>query len=60
MVTGHNNDLRAAHSYGFRTAFIHRPRQWGDEPPPDPDPDPRADLVCADFADLADQLGCPG
>jgi 2-haloacid dehalogenase len=59
MVTGHNNDLRAAHSYGFRTAFIHRPRQWGDEPPPDPDPDPRADLVCADFADLADQLGCP-
>jgi 2-haloacid dehalogenase len=59
MATGHNNDLRAALSYGFRTAFIHRPKQWGDEPPPDPDPDPRADLVCRDFVDLADQLGCP-
>lgn len=58
MVTGHNNDLRAARSYGFRAAFIHRPRQWGDEPPPDPNPDPGADLVCEDFGDLADQLGC--
>ncbi|WP_116084903.1 HAD hydrolase-like protein [Tropicimonas sp. IMCC34011] len=59
MVTGHNNDLIAAHSYGFRTAFIHRPKQWGDEPPQFPEADDRADFVCRDFADLAEQLGCP-
>ena len=59
MTTGHNNDLRAANAYGFRTAFVHRPRQWGDEAPQYPEPDPCADLVCDDFNDLARALGCP-
>lgn len=59
MVTTHNNDLRAARSNGFRTAFVYRRGQWADIPSPDPEPDPLADLVCEDFDDLADQLGCP-
>jgi 2-haloacid dehalogenase len=60
MVTTHNNDLTAAHEYGFRTAFVRRPNEWGGERPPDPEPDPVADLVADDFNDLADQLGCKG
>lgn len=58
MVTTHNNDLKAAHEYGFRTAFVRRPDEWGGERPPSPDPDPVADLVANDFSDLANQLGC--
>jgi 2-haloacid dehalogenase len=58
LVTTHNNDLRAGHTYGFPTAYIHRPHEWGDIPSPDPDPDPLADMICEDFDDLADQLGC--
>ena len=60
MVTTHNNDLTAAYEYGFRTAFVRRPDEWGGERPPDPDPDPVADLVANDFNHLADQLGCAG
>jgi 2-haloacid dehalogenase len=59
LVTTHNNDLRAGHSYGFPTAYVHRPNEWGDIPSLDPDPDPLADLICDDFDDLAEQLGCP-
>lgn len=58
MVTTHNNDLTAAHEYGFRTAFVRRPDEWGGQRPPDPDPDPVADLVADDFNDLANQLEC--
>ena len=59
MVTTHNNDLRAAHACGFRTAYVYRNDEWGPRPSLDPDPDPLADIVCQDFDDLADQLGCP-
>lgn len=57
MVTTHNNDLEAAHRYGFATAFVERPREWNDIPSPDPTASPLADLVATDFDDLADQLG---
>lgn len=59
MVTTHNNDLRAAHSCGYRTAYVYRPKEWGPIPSLDPEPDPVADLVCDDLDHLADQLGCP-
>jgi len=58
MVTTHNNDLRASHANGLRTAFVYRRDQWGEIPSPDPEPDKLADLVCEDLNDLADQLGC--
>lgn len=57
LVTTHNNDLAAAHENGFPTAFVYRPDEWGDIPSMDPEPDPRADMVCNDFNDLANQLG---
>ncbi len=58
MVTTHNNDLRAAHEYGFKTAFVYRRKEWAEIPQPSPEPDPVADIVAEDFGDLADQLGC--
>ena len=30
MVAAHNDDLRAAHSLGFKTAYINRPYEYGD------------------------------
>lgn len=57
MVACHNFDLRAARQEGYRTAFVHRPDEWGAAGPPDPVPDPATDLVVRDFTALADQLG---
>ena len=41
MIACHNFDLDAAKSCGFKTAFVHRPHEWGHEPPPSPEPGPR-------------------
>ena len=57
LVATHNFDLMAARDVGFRTAFVHRPDEWGSAGPPDPVPDPAHDIVAAQFLDLADQLG---
>lgn len=56
MVACHNFDLDAAKACGFRTAFVHRPKEWGHEPPPSPEPSPHHDVVAADFGDLVRQL----
>jgi 2-haloacid dehalogenase len=58
MVAAHYADLQAAAACGLRTAYVHRPREFGDRPPNDLPPDPRVDLVAKDFEDLAAQLGC--
>ena len=57
MVACHNFDLDAAKECGFKTAFVHRPVEWGHEPPPSPLPTPHHDFVAEDFPDLARQLG---
>jgi 2-haloacid dehalogenase len=57
MVACHNFDLDAARGEGYRTAFVHRPAEWGPSGPPDPNPNPAADLVVPGFAELADRLG---
>lgn len=57
LVTTHNNDLHAAHAYGFPTAFVYRPDEWGDIPSPNCCPDTVADLVCTNFIDFTQQLG---
>jgi 2-haloacid dehalogenase len=59
LVSTHNNDIRAAHSYGFRTAFVFRPAEWGELPSPDPQPSEVAELAALDLEDLARQLGLP-
>jgi 2-haloacid dehalogenase len=57
LVTTHNNDLEAAHRFGFHTAFIYRPDEWRDIASLDPEPSELADFVAQDLDDLADQLG---
>jgi 2-haloacid dehalogenase len=56
MVAAHNMDLRGAHEQGLRTAFIHRPVEWGEGTTPEQDLDPTIDIVADDMEDLADQL----
>ena len=55
MVAAHNGDLRAAAAVGLRTAFVHRPLEFGPERSGEM-PDGAYDIVAADLADLADQL----
>lgn len=56
MVACHNFDLDAAKAVGFRTAFVHRPDEWGPEGPPDPSPNPNHDLIVDDFPALVEAL----
>jgi 2-haloacid dehalogenase len=56
MVACHNFDLDAARGQGYRTAFVHRPDEWGPSGPPDPVPNPATDIVVAGFAELAEHL----
>ena len=55
MVAAHTNDLAAAQACGMRTAYIHRPAEWGrDDPPGDSS---RFDIAAPDLIDLALRLG---
>ena len=58
MVAAHNGDLKGARAVGFRTAFVHRPREYGPSQTTDLVPDPSVDVVAKDFMELADLLGC--
>lgn len=57
MVACHNFDLDAAKAVGFKTAFVRRPDEWGDDGPPDPEPNPKHDVIVDGFAELAEALG---
>ncbi len=57
MVACHNFDLDAAKAQGFKTAFVRRPREWGNAGPPDPEPNPMHDIIVDDFPSLAVALG---
>jgi 2-haloacid dehalogenase len=56
MVAAHADDLRAARACGLRTAYVHRPLEFGAgraRPLPAPG---EFDVVASDFIDLARQL----
>ena len=56
MVAAHLDDLAAARARGLRTAYVHRPDEFGGlHVPPSADPD--ADLSVASFEELASALG---
>ena len=57
MVACHNFDLDAAKAVGFKTAFVRRPDEWGEQGPPDPEPNPQHDAIVDDFPGLARALG---
>jgi 2-haloacid dehalogenase len=56
MVAAHNHDLKGAQAVGFRTAFVHRPTEYGPSQTTDLVPDPSFDLVARDFHELADRI----
>ncbi len=56
LVAAHTNDLRAARSNGFATAFVARPLEWGPDGPREPDPNGEFDVASTDLLDLAAQL----
>lgn len=58
MVAAHNGDLVAASSVGFRTAFIHRPTEYGPNQSTDLKAEHEFDIVANDLIDLADRLDC--
>jgi 2-haloacid dehalogenase len=55
LVAAHPSDLRAARSCGLRTAYVHRPLEFGAGVPREVDRS--FDLCASDFLDLASQLG---
>jgi 2-haloacid dehalogenase len=55
MVAAHDSDLAAARQRGLRTAYVHRPAEFGGVHTP-PSTDPDADLSVASFGELADRL----
>jgi 2-haloacid dehalogenase len=57
MVAAHIDDLAAARAAGLHTAYVHRPRERGDEAPPPPATDPEADLNVDSLTELAERLG---
>jgi 2-haloacid dehalogenase len=56
MVACHNFDLDAAKRVGFKTAFVRRPNEWGEEGPPDPIPNPNHDIIVDNFPHLLKKL----
>jgi 2-haloacid dehalogenase len=57
MVAAHIGDLAAARRRGLRTAYVHRPDEFGPgRTPPATDPDADAELSVASITDLADRL----
>ena len=58
MVASHKNDIRAAATLGFKTAFIARPLELGPNGAVDLAYDDAFDFNAADFVDLAEQLAC--
>ncbi len=57
LVAAHNYDLIAARSFGLRTGFIPRPKEYGPRQVKDFGPEDKWDVVANDFEDLASQLG---
>lgn len=57
MVAAHKNDLDAAAKVGLATAFVTRPREFGNSPRDDLKHERRFSANASDFLDLADQLG---
>jgi 2-haloacid dehalogenase len=57
MVAAHERDLEASQDVGLRTAYVHRPREWGPESEKDRPDESAYDFVVDDLTDLADRLG---
>jgi 2-haloacid dehalogenase len=57
MVAAHEGDLQAAQKLGLRTAYVHRPLEFGPGRPTNAPAAGQFDFSAKDFRDLATQLG---
>jgi len=57
MTAAHRGDLEAARSFGLRTGFIHRPKEFGPTQKPDTAKPGDFDVVASDMVDLASKMG---
>jgi 2-haloacid dehalogenase len=57
MVAAHVGDLQSAKALGLKTAYVHRPQEYGPARVPTPPEPGRFDYMAKDFRDLATQLG---
>jgi 2-haloacid dehalogenase len=57
MVACHKYDLKAARSFGMRTAFVARPQEFGPNAKPDTAAESWFDLYADSFVKLAEALG---
>lgn len=57
MVAAHEGDLQSAHALGLKTAFVHRPLEFGPAKVPPRPPAGRFDYTVGDFKELATELG---
>jgi 2-haloacid dehalogenase len=57
MVAAHPGDLNSAKALGLRTAYVHRPLEYGPSRQPTPPAAGAYDFMAKDFRDLATQLG---
>jgi 2-haloacid dehalogenase len=57
MVAAHAGDLDSAHALGLKTAFVHRPHEFGPAKPAPKAPPGKYDYYANDFKELAAQLG---
>ncbi|WP_203615923.1 haloacid dehalogenase type II [Streptomyces sp. SID13726] len=56
MVAAHIDDLAAARACGLRTAYVHRPQEYGPAAAPPPVTDPEADISVDSMTELAERL----
>jgi 2-haloacid dehalogenase len=59
MVAAHPGDLVAAAARGFRTAYVHRPLEYGPDQAARPRPTQRFDIAVDSLTELADKLEPP-
>jgi 2-haloacid dehalogenase len=57
MVAAHAGDLDAAKKLGLKTAYVHRPLEFGPARTPTRPPDGSYDFMARDFRELATQVG---
>jgi 2-haloacid dehalogenase len=57
MVAAHVGDLQSAKELGLKTAYVHRPLEFGPARTPKPPEPGRFDYMAKDFKELAAQLG---
>jgi 2-haloacid dehalogenase len=57
MTAAHRGDLLAARSFGLRTGFIHRPKEYGPARQADSAKPGDFDVVAEDMVDLAGKMG---